>query len=227
MIYYPLTAATVSNSLPKAVGATFSADGQALIRTIVSGHAGIAPAAGAAGEVFAGFLHAKTSAQPFLQTTLTLTEEVTLSAGGVVVLRKVPLAGTVGAFSITDNAPIISANFTVGSDGTFTAAGSPSDQVRITYVTALTVDAARAVFGDVQPGGYVGDTIGYASVMEQGTIYTDQYDTTVDWSAATAVKLAAGGKVTNQAGAGVTINAVVYQIPTASIPFLGLRVNAI
>lgn len=224
-VYSPLSFANSSQSMPKAAGATFAANGQFLIGDVVNAQFGVKPCAGAAGEKFVGVLNAQTSAAPFLQTTSVMAEEVTLSVGGTVTLSRTPLGGTTGAYNITDGAAIAGGAFSV-SGTTFTSVANAGKKVRIVYKYTLTVDAARAKFGDVQPGGYVGDTLGFASVMRKGTIYTDQFDTAVQWEDATAVKLAAGGLVTDQSGSGVAISATIVQIPTASMPFLGLSFDA-
>lgn len=226
-IYHPLSFAVRSETLPKAVGATFAADGQALIGDVVQGAFGVSPSTGAGTDKFVGFLRGQTSAVPFLQTTAVMVEEVTLNSSGVVTLQKTPLAGTVSAYNLTDNVAVASGEQTI-SGNTFTgAAAHYSDRVRIVYNYTLTVAMARAKFGDVQPGGYFGDTVNMVSVFKIGKIYTDQFVTSVQWEDATSVKLAAGGKVTDQTGTGVTIPAQIVAIPTANLPYLGLSVSAI
>lgn len=226
-IYAPQTYASHSQSLPKAANATFAADGQALIGDVVAGVFGVSPSTGAGTDKFVGFLNGQTSAVPFVQTTAVMVEEVTLSAAGQTTLRKTPSSGTLSAYNITDGAAIAGGDITLSGTSFTGAAAHFNDTVRITYTYALSVAEMRAKWGDVQPGGYVGDTVGMVSVMKKGVIYTDQIDTAVQWENATSVKLAAGGKVTDQTGSGVAIPVQVIAIPTGNLPFLGLSVNAI
>jgi hypothetical protein len=63
--------------------------------------------------------------------------------------------------------------------------------------------------------------------MRAGEIYTNFFDTAVNWRAATALKIAAGGKLTDQSGAGTQLAmAEIIAIPTAMQPFLGVRFTA-
>jgi hypothetical protein len=101
------------------------------------------------------------------------------------------------------------------------------NNVTVTYKYALTVVQARALQGDVQPGGYVGSYVGQTGLAKRGTIYMDQFDASVNWAAATGLKLAANGQITNQAGAGVALpGAYVVAVPTQEVPFLGLEFSA-
>ena len=224
MIYSPLSTFVRSIDEPMAAGAVVTADGQALVGAIqANGLYGVRPSTGAAGERFVGFVHAQTSMAPFLQPNATKTETLTLNAGGTAVLGQAPLAGTVGAYNVTAGAAVAAGDIAIAADGvTITITGGAGATVAVTYSYALTIVQFRALFGDVQPGGFAGAQIGQIGVAKQGVIYTDQFDTAVNWRAATAVKLAANGKVTDQSGTGVAIDAVVRVVPSDSYPFLGL-----
>lgn len=99
--------------------------------------------------------------------------------------------------------------------------------VVVTYRTALTVKEAVSLVGHQQPGGYSGAAYGQTGVAQQGVIYTDRIDAGVNWAAATAIKLDAGGTLTDQTGTGVAIDAKVVAVPTADYPFLGLQFNTL
>lgn len=225
-VYNPLSFATSQVCLPKLSTATFAADGQALIGDIVAGVYGVSPSTGAGTDKFVGFLRAQTSAVPFLQTTAVMVEEITLSSAGQATLQKTPLGSTLAIYNMTDAAAVTGGDITLSGQNITLASGHFNDTVRCIYAYTLSVVAARAKFGDVQPGGYFGDTVGMVSVMKRGTIYTDQFDTAKQWEDATAVKLAAGGKVTDQNGSGVAITANIVAIPTTALPFLGLSFTA-
>lgn len=226
-IYSPKTFANVQNETPILLGTTISAEGQAMVSDTVAGRSGVKIAAGAGGEIFAGFTRVQTSAAPFLESSAVKVEEVTLPGSGVYQLAQIPLANTILVYNLTDAAAIAGGSVAVSGSGVVTVTGGANKAVRIIYKHALTINQFRSRRGDVQPGGFVGQGRGTVSVMKQGVIYTDQFDTAVSWEDATGVKLAAGGLVTNQAGSGVAINANIVQIPTLQFPWLGLSFLAV
>lgn len=224
MIYHPKTFATAQTERPLQLAALLTSDGQALVSGVVNGVVGLKPATGAAGEVFAGFSRVQTSAAPFVQDYATKVEVAVLPVGGTYQLGKIPLGGTVSAWNETDNAAISGGNLAVSGGGLATVTGGAGKQIRFTYTYALTVGEARAKIGDVQPGGYSGQSAFQVGCMEAGTIYTDNFNTAVQWAAATSVKLAAGGTLTDQSGVnGTVIRATIVHIPTQDLPFLGLK----
>ena len=72
------------------------------------------------------------------------------------------------------------------------------------------------------PSGFA--TIGSCGVITQGVVYTDQFDASKNWLAATGVESAAG-LFTDQTGSGNVelTNVKIVSIPTVDDPFLGLR----
>lgn len=223
MIYSPLSNFVRSIDEPVAVGATISAEGQALVGAIqANGQYGVKPSTGAAGERFVGFVKAQTSMAPFLQPNTAKVETLALNASGIAVLGLAPIAGTVSVYNKTTGAAVAAGDIAIAADGvTLTVTGGAGAAVEVTYTHALTITQFRALFGDVQPGGFAGAQVGQVGVAKQGLVYTDQFDSAVDWRAATAVKLGPRGKVT-VGGTGTTINAVVRVVPNDSYPFLGL-----
>lgn len=225
MIYQPLSFATRSRDFATPAGTTFSADGQALVSVLsANGVAGVQPSAGSAGEKFVGFLNAQSSAIPFMPATVVKVEQAVLGPAGTYTLAAVPLGGTLVVHNVTTGATVT--GHAVDGSGNFTHIGSANAEVRFTYTMSLSVTAARALVGDIQPGGFAGYMVNQAPTMQAGVIYTDQIDTAVDWSLATGVKLAANGKLTNQAGSGVAIAATIESVPTVERPFLGLNFTA-
>lgn len=223
MIYNPLSALVRSTEHPLAAGAVITANGQALVAVNTGGIFGVKPSTGSNGEKFVGFVNAQTSMAPFQQGTATKNETLVLNASGAATLAFAPISGTLGVYNVTGAAAVASNAIAVGSDGvTVTVTGGAGATVNVTYSHALTVVQARTLFGDVQPGGYSGLTIGQIGVAKQGVIYTDQFDTSVNWHGATGVKLAANGKVTDQTGSGTAIAATIVAIPRDDYPYLGL-----
>lgn len=224
MIYAPLSYTNRSKDMPLAVNAILSADGQCLSGNMVNGVYGVDVTAGVATDSVVGFLMAQTSAVPFLPSTAVKVETLVADGTGKVVLAATPVTGTVGEFDITANAAV-AAPTVVGN--TVTDASTASHVVRVIYTIALTVNQAKSIAGDVQPGGYSGNVVGTVAVAQQGVIYTDQFDTAVDWSDVTNVPTTgANGKIV-AGGTGVGLNAKVIALPTTDIPFLGLQYDTL
>jgi hypothetical protein len=223
MIYFPLTKIVDSSEAVTAPGANITAEGQALIRVTAAPANGVTVSAGAANEIFAGFAIMGTSAAPLPALYATKVETLLVPGSGIVQLAFTPVSGQLAVFDNTAGAAVSSPTV-VGSTVTTLTAGNT---VTVTYKYALTVVQARALQGDVQPGGYVGSYVGQIGVAKRGTIYTDQFDASVNWAAATGIKLAANGQITNQAGTGVALpGAYVVSLPTQEVPFLGLEFSA-
>jgi hypothetical protein len=226
MIYHPLSTATRSKEMPLSATAALAQDGQAMVRQQAGLTFGIGPAAGTAGEKFVGFLVAQTSAVPFLQTTAVKVERFVVPAGRVLTLSRTLLASSAFVFDVTAGAAITPDSAT-GTTVTLTTAGVIGNTVEVTYRHNLTVNEARTMNGDVQPGGYAGLMTRTATVWQAGTIYTDQFETGQNYTTATDIELSAGGLLTSQAGAGnVVVPCTIIQVPTVDFPFLGLEFSA-
>ena len=227
MIYAPLSYATRSRDFALASDAVLTGDGQAMVSVLsANGVAGVKPSTGAAGEKFVGFLRSQTSGVQLLPATAVKVEQQVLGSAGTYTLAAVPMAGTLVVHNVTTGATVASGDYVVDAAGNFTSIACANAEIRFTYTRALTVLAARSLVGDVQPGGFAGYSVGQAPVVQEGVVYTDMIDTSIDWSLATSVKLSTGGKLTNQAGGGVAISATIESVPTVDRPFLGLSFDA-
>lgn len=242
-MYLPFSKFEQSTEMLQAPGASFHSEGQVAVRTGGNTAAGVQASAGAnagaVSDVFAGFVIAGTSALPFVEPTYTKVETFLVPSTGVVTLSVVPAsAGDVGVYDLTTSAPVTTGLTITGAQVSGLTAG---DQVQITYKYDLTVVQRRALFGDIQPGGYVGDTIGQIGVVTRGTVYTSEYDHSANWAAAGSaanLQLIAGadgqvklglpgpsGQTTTNAG-GVAIPGYVVSLPSQDIPFLGITFSA-
>jgi len=223
MIYAPLTAFSRSAEMPLVDGAVITADGQAMVHRIVNNKPGIAPSAGTAGEKFAGFLRMQTSAAAVIPSTMSKVEERVVPADGVISVDRTVLANSAAVFNAATGAAIA---VTATSGNTVSVANTnATTAVRVVYRYALSATEARALVGDVQPGGFVGNTVRQAGVGQEGVVYTSQFDTSADWAAAAAIRLGANGQIV-ASGTGAIIKAVVAQLPSIDYPFLGLRFEA-
>lgn len=223
MIYFPLTKIVDSSEAVVAPGANITAEGQALIRVTAAPAQGVTPSLGASGELFAGFSLLGVSAAPLPALYATKVESFKVPGSGIVALAKTPVAGQLAVFDSTAGAAVATPTV-VGNTVTSLTSGNT---VTVTYKYALSVIEARALQGDVQPGGYAGGAVGQVGIAKRGVIFTDQYDASVNWAAATAIKLAANGQITDQAGSGVALTgAYVVSTPSQEVPYLGIEFSA-
>lgn len=223
MIYGPFSKYVDSSEAVVAPGAVINAEGLALVRAAGNQAAGVLPATGTSADVFAGFSIAGTSAAPFMEGFTNKQETFIVPATGTVTLQFAPVPTQVFVFDKTTGAAA-SGYAVSGKNVTSLTVG---DEVVVTYKYALSVIQARSLQGDVQPGGYSGAYIGQIGLIKRGQIYTSEYDTSKNWAAATAVKLAAGGQVTDQSGAGVAIPAAIIAVPSSEVTYLGLEFSAV
>lgn len=224
MLYLPLTKIVDSSEAVVAAGVTIAAEGQALVRAVGAPASGVAPSAAAsANEIFAGFAVAGVSASPMAPAYATKVETFTVPVSGIVALAFTPVAGQVGVFDNTAAAVVATPTVVANTVTTLTS----GNVVTVTYRYALSVIQARALVGDTQPGGHAGLVVGQIGVIKRGTIFTSEFNASVNWAAATAIKVAAGGQITDQTGTGATITgAYVVSVPTADVPFLGIEFSA-
>jgi hypothetical protein len=223
MIYGPFSKYVDSAEAVVAPGAVIDAEGLVLVRAAGAQAAGVLPSTGTNADLFAGFSIAGTSAAPFAEGFSNKIETFTVPANGKVTLQFTPVPNQTFVFDTTTSAAV-SPVTVVGKQVTGLTVG---DEVVVTYKYALTVLQARALVGDVQPGGYSGAYIGQIGLIKRGLIYTSEFDASINWTAATAVKAAAGGQVTDQTGSGITLPAVIVAVPSSEVTFLGLEFSAI
>lgn len=224
-MYLPFNKVADSHEVLAAPGAVFTAEGQALVRTLGSSSLGVIPSTGTANDLFVGFAFAGTSALPFPEGYYNKVEQFTANSSGAVTLSLTPVAGQVFVFDNTTNAP---ATGWTNTNGTITGL-TAGDQVTVTYKYALTVIQSRVLFGDIQPGGYVGSYVGQIGAITRGAIYTSEFDAHANWAAATGIFLNPNGQVTDQVGKGanaVQVPGSVIFVPGQDQPFLGIQFSA-
>lgn len=223
MIYSPFSKYESSSEMAVAPGAVIDAEGLVLVRAAGAQAAGVLPSTGGTAELFAGFSIAGTSAAPFLEGFTNKQETLVVPATGTVTLQFAPLANQTFVFDNSTNAAI--SPVTVA--GKNVTGLPPGDEVTVTYKFQLTVVQARALEGDVQPGGYSGAYIGQIGCVKRGLIFISTFDASKNWAAATSVKAAAGGQVTDQSGTGITLPAQIIALPTSEVTYLGLEFSAV
>lgn len=204
-----------------AEGAQVTQEGQAMVA--VPGK-GISPSTGEANEIFAGFAMNQLCGIPVLEPYGIAVEEFLVDSSAKVTVQFAPISNSVALINLETDAAIASPTVT---GKTIAATMTAGMKVKVVYRYALTNIQARAMMGDAQPGGPAGAIVGQCGLAKRGVIYTSCFDTSVNWAAATAIKLAKGGFVTDQSGTGTALaGAYVVKVPTAEIPFLGIEFSA-
>lgn len=231
MLYFPQT--RVENSTNRAVanGFRITAEGAALVGVIVAGLYGVKMAAGSGSERFQGVsvdsVTDLTSAPKY--------ETGTIGSGAAVILGAEPLAGTVrvvvGSTVLTAAGSADSTHYAVdGSNAKrfiFDNSFVGSSYI-ITYQYAPTLAQAMALQGNVLPGGPAGQYLGQTGVITRGDVYTDQWDTTADWSTAVGVVLAANGRFAPTATLSSALEGTqLLEAPSATRAILGLNINVV
>lgn len=224
MLYFPNGRAYISVELPVAPGFTIAAEGQALISDLTAGAFGLKPSTGASTDNFVGVA----VSQQMDLLSLTKVEEAVHTTSNTYTLARTPSASTLSVYNLTDGAVVPASGggawSLTGKVVTLDAA-TQGDLLKYTYRYAPTVVEARAVQGDVWPGGPAGASINQVGVIKNGIVYTDQFDTTVNWNAANPVVRVAANGLFTVGGSGTIVNCSIVAIPSISQPFLGLLLN--
>jgi len=217
-----------SQEFPVMAGSTITAEGLALIQQLSGGVEYVLPSAGGGAEIFMGFSYGEV----FTPATKSLVESLVVPAAGAVTLTLLhaPLTNTqVFAYDVTNSLaqtlgnPAVANQYTcVGTLLTFHAAKA-GVTMRVTYRYSPTAEELVAEDNIRITSFSSTDYVGSIGVIQEGEIYTDQFNATRDWGAATSVKTMAGGLLDTNIGAGTVITCVLTHIPDVNYPFLGIR----
>jgi hypothetical protein len=100
--------------------------------------------------------------------------------------------------------------------------GEEGEDFTVTYRYNLTVAESRQLFFQRNINNEAGALFGQTGVGQgHGEVFTDQFDSTLDWSAGTAITSGAGGQLT-QGGSGAVLDARVVSVPNVNNPLLGI-----
>jgi len=224
MLYFPQGRNYISQEFPVAVGQVVAAEGLALVANTSNGSFGVQPSGGLAGEKFVGV---SVSMQMTL-TSLARVETYVVPATNTVTLARTPSAGTLSIFDATAGTVVPSGGAgswsLVGQTVTLTAAETGHSIVAY-YKYAVTAAESQQIQGDIYPGGAAGFVVGQVGTLKNGTVYTSEFDTTVNWNVANpVVKTGAAGQFTI-GGNGDTVQGFVVNVPSATSPYLGLNLQ--
>jgi len=229
MLNLTQTRIRASEELPFDTAATNSTVGCILVQGSSVGT--VKPGTGASGELFVGV----SLSQPLSLTNYPRVESLTVNASNQITLSRTPLGSTLRLIDSSNANTVQTAGTPASNANQYSISGTTvtlnsatqGHAILATYQYSPTTLEARTLQGDVQPGGAASLTIGTVGVIRAGTVYTTEYDTTVDWTAANpAIKCGSSARFTI-GGSGASVpNAQVIQAPSTSDALLGVAFAA-
>ena len=221
MLYFPNGRPILSSELPIASGASIAAEGQALVGSTVNSVFGVAPSAGTGTENFLGLA----VSQQIALTSFPKVQEFVQPNTDLITLSRTPSASTLAVYNVTTNTLLtITTHYTVSGAVVTMNSAFRGNTIRFIYKFAPSAVEARAISGDVYPGGAAGTSIGQVGIFMKGTVFTTEFDSTKDWTQTVTVKTGANGQLT-QGGSGVTVPCVIVSVPSTTNPYLGVMLT--
>jgi hypothetical protein len=225
----------LTSEVPVAPGHSIAVEGGVLKQIRTNGLENAALTEGIANEVIIGF----SENNNLVIGVEIVTETIVVPTTGVVSLKQASIIdGTVWAYDASNAAALseissgspTSAQFLLNPvQGIITLNTSLAGiTLQVRYKYNLTALQQLQKYGGRPVNMRSNTDVGTVTVIRGfGNMYTDQYDTTVDFSSATTLYATAGGIVTNTAGSNNTVipGARVISVPTAADPFLGFTFN--
>lgn len=223
MLYFPSTRQYISIELPVAPGSSVTAEGQALIADTTTGVFGVKPSTGASTDNFVGV----SVSQQMTLNFVAKVEENVLGTGHTYTLARTPSSGTLSVYDLTAGAVVAAGGggWTLTGKVVTVDAAYEGKLLAYTYRYAPTATEARAIQGDVFPGGPAGAAVDQIGVIKNGVIYTTEFDAAVNWRATNpTIRVAANGLFTI-GGTGTIVPCALVSVPSVAQPFLGLMLN--
>ena len=222
----------IAKDYPVAAGVTKINEGSALVLSMENGVGKVKNSSGSNSEIFVGVAYSQMDTPSVGMDVRTYT----VPAGRVINLPNIPTAITAigiksgaAAFTLAGTAPAAAGavQYTTGTSLTFHA-DDVGKEVTVTYKHELTINQQRWMAGDGIPG--VGNPVaasGSVGVIQNGTVYTDQFDAAADWGAAnvTDIKAGASGQFI-RGGTGATVTGYVVAVPAVASAYLGIHFRA-
>lgn len=228
MLYFPKGRQFIGSELPIASGQSVVAEGCALIGTGSAGVWGVQPSSATTTETFIG----ASVAQQLSLLFQTIVEDIIQPSTALITLKRIPSSSaTVGVYDVTANAaiPTGGGGWTLSGQQLTFQSSTNGHELLITYRYAITAIEARALQGDIVPGGAAGNLVNQVGVIRNGVIYTTEFDTSQNWFATNpTIKTVAGGLFSTSAGTGSTPSPLIAIIglPSTLYPYLGLMLTA-
>jgi len=220
-----------SQEFPVVAGQSIIAEGLCLIQTITGGVEYVGLSAGGAGEVFAGVSYGEV----FTPATKVAVEVIAaLPVALTHTLLHAPISGT--QIFVYDNTTPTA--LTIGNPVGQALEYSVTDTVLLfniarlahsIYVCYRYVPSAEELVAmdNMRITSFsASDYIGSVGCIQKGEIYTDKFDVTSNWVAATTVETGTAGYFDVGGGVGTLIaNVVISHRATTDQPYLGLRIK--
>lgn len=203
-------------------GADIKEEGQVLVSVFEDGVEKVQPSAGEEGEKVVGFAWSNCIIPGTIVDTKTEVAEKDFGAGEFTVALANAVEGSVKAEK--EDGTAVAGTLT---DGVWTAtdAVAEGDVIVITYRKNLTVNEARALFGDKRANLNTNLALEQISVIRgNGDMVTNQYDTSADWSEATEAAAGANGLLV-PAAEGLSTVGRIFIKPTNGQFWLGVSFN--
>jgi hypothetical protein len=239
MLNLSLCGIRVSRNRDVASGVTSIEEGVGLIAVRVNGVPTVKPGVGSANtEEFAGVaLNERTA--PTLAPLVYRAKVVLVTSGqwGIVLNRnvvgtpRVIYTATGVALTAAGGAPTAGQYRVVTNNIIEVNTADLGKELEVTYTYAPTVADLYQLGGDNSPTTFatLPTLIGVTGVIEEGTVFTTNYDPSADWAGwtpASSIKVGANG-VFQIGGTGATVKGRVISAPSVDIPFLGLDISVL
>lgn len=204
-----------------AAGADIKEEGQVLVSVLENGIEMVKPSEGKDGEKIVGFAWSNAIIPGTIVATKTETADDDYEAGAFTVALENAVEGSI---AVTINGEASTGSL---ADGVFTVSDAveAGATVVITYRKNLTVNESRALFGDKRANLNNNLALNSISVIRgNGDMWTDQYDTSADWSEATEAAAGANGLLVPAAEGKTTVGRIIGK-PSAGQFWLGVSFN--
>ena len=230
----------VSDTFDIAAGVVSLEEGLGLIAVRENGKLKVKAGLGAADtEEFAGISLSERTAPTIFPLILTEAVVVLLETGKWGVRLPRPIVGTPQIRYAATNVALTL--YTADSDSLLEAGEyqPSSDYIQVVEADlgkklnvianyAPTIQDMHTLGGDNSPTTFAPMTsvLGATSAITSGTVYTSNYDVTIDWAnwtPAVGLKVKANGVIGSGTGTGATIKGRVVEAPTQEQPFLGFE----
>lgn len=232
MLNYALTRFFKTVDRDLAEGVEIREEGYTLALVNENGNLAARLSTGVADEIFGGF--ASSTNMP--TTFATKVQEVAELDGEVLVLDRRPdsaqLLVKVGGVKLTvetgDDSPADNTKVILTANGTLLFhADHVGESVFVQYHYELTASEANTLTGDYYGGvnNSPASVLGVVGAVVEGTISTNMFDASDDWSGVVTPRMGAGGKLRASGSGTVLTNVKVVQTPNAATPFLTVEVG--
>lgn len=213
------------------VASNLSEDGMAMIAVRENNDGVYRPSNGTADTIFAGFSLFEEKIFPTAEVRVELVTAVTTT----LTLSRTPQASSL---LLKDDSQVLSVGtpgsnaneYSISGNVVTLHSGQSGKAIFAQYRYDLTAQEALMKFGDAIPGRTSLIMNKAVTIVNGGEVFTNMYDSTVDWNAvdlessAEVLKARANGLVSIN-GNGAVINGHVIQVPNVNTPFLGIRFN--